>query len=547
MYSKRSIPEIKESSEELEKLLKEEKSPRLKQRLRMLLMLKTGEAQGVQEAANKLFVNQSSVSEWLDKYEAGGLSGMLEVKKHPKRESSIPADILSELKAKLQGNHHEFRNYHDICDWLKKEFNLDIPYHTLYGIIHTQLRIKPEFKKGSTQTQEPHKSSKKEKTQSTRSSSKKEEKKANKNSRGKSINRRRFIDLENAKKKKRQRRERREEALKEMKRRLKAVRRYKSLQKQGLNKEQAARQAAEEFNCSSSTIRKWNSLYDKHGRYGILPDYKKRTYEVKTPFSVIQVILMMRCLLHWGGDRISAELESRGIYKISPQGVYNIFRRYGVRTRTYHPKGKRTGINYRKWEVNKPNEVWHMDFAGPFVDEKGNKCYILVVIDAYSRFLIDLYVCSSLETNPIIDRLKKLFEQYGKPEKIVTDNGRTFCPVSEDSDHLFQKFLKDNGIEHKRIQAYYPEANGKAEAAVKIVKNEAMKPFLKIYPKFSMEQMQTTLDGYRGYYNFYRLHGGIGWQIPAVKYQYFIGKEQTPKGLEHLFFINPLEFNFDFC
>jgi transposase len=59
---------------------------------------------------------------------------------------------------------------------------------------------------------------------------------------------------------------------------------------------------------------------------------------------------------------------------------------------------------------------------------------------------------------------------------MVTDNGGTFASVWEDETHPFTDCLARPGIAHQRIAPYYPEANGKVEAAVKIVKREAIKP-----------------------------------------------------------------------
>ena len=72
---------------------------------------------------------------------------------------------------------------------------------------------------------------------------------------------------------------------------------------------------------------------------------------------------------------------------------------------------------------------------------------------------------------------------------IVTDNGPTFTSVWEDGCHAFTEFLEQRGIDHHRIPAYYPEANGKAEAAVKIVKREALGPFFTAMPAWIPGQL----------------------------------------------------------
>jgi hypothetical protein len=119
-----------------------------------------------------------------------------------------------------------------------------------------------------------------------------------------------------------------------------------------------------------------------------MPKISVRQDPPRTPWEVIQSILLLRRLLHWGGDRIAAELASREIYQISGQGVYTLFKRYRGYTRPYHPVGTRHGIKSDRYEATKKNAVWHLDFAGPFSPKHGRKCWGLIAGDAYSRLLL---------------------------------------------------------------------------------------------------------------------------------------------------------------
>ena len=71
-------------------------------------------------------------------------------------------------------------------------------------------------------------------------------------------------------------------------------------------------------------VRRWDRLYQEEGKRGLMPRYQHKPSRSRTPFMVIQIIVMFRRLLHWGGNRISAELASRGIYQISHEGIYKI-------------------------------------------------------------------------------------------------------------------------------------------------------------------------------------------------------------------------------
>uniref|UniRef100_A0A3P9MCB8 Gypsy retrotransposon integrase-like protein 1 n=1 Tax=Oryzias latipes TaxID=8090 RepID=A0A3P9MCB8_ORYLA len=100
----------------------------------------------------------------------------------------------------------------------------------------------------------------------------------------------------------------------------------------------------------------------------------------------------------------------------------------------------------------KPWQMLAMDMCGPF--PSGH--YLLVVTDYYSR-----WVSADILQNPtsmnITNCMKHLFATHGLPESIVTDNGTPF--ISKE----FKLYLQENGISHRRITPYWPQANGEVE------------------------------------------------------------------------------------
>ena len=149
-----------------------------------------------------------------------------------------------------------------------------------------------------------------------------------KQSRAQTLARRRRKDLRDAQRDKHngpwKRKDRRRAAFQTMKERFRIVQHYRRLCRSGLKKGDAAQHTAEAFGCSASTVRNYDRLVRQSGKRGLMPEIRVRETPLRTPWEVIQIILMLRGLLHWGGDRIAAELQSRGIYTISGQGVYNL-------------------------------------------------------------------------------------------------------------------------------------------------------------------------------------------------------------------------------
>lgn len=226
-------------------------------------------------------------------------------------------------------------------------------------------------------------------------------------------------------------------------------------------------------------------------------------------------MVLLRTLCGWGAIRIAAELANKGIARISHQTVHRMFVKYHLPTKTYHPKGKSNGIRYRRYRKRAPNELWHVDFAGPF-QSASQQVYVLVVVDDYSRFALAIEGMPSRETAQVTAILERLFEQYGTPQEILTDHGTTFASVWTTGTHQFDQFCDSHGVTHKLAAPYYPESNGKAEALIKTVKRECLTHV--DLSAVGVGGLQGELEQFRVYYNFHRLHSGLSYDVPAGSY-----------------------------
>jgi len=159
--------------------------------------------------------------------------------------------------------------------------------------------------------------------------------------------------------------------------------------------------------------------------------------------------------------------------------------------------------------------LWHVDFAGLFqlIDQQ---VYVLVVVDDYSRFALTIEVIYSQETQVVTTILERLFAQYGLPKEILTDNGTTFASVWTTGRHQFDQFCDSHGVSHKLAAPYYPESNGKVEALIKTIKRECLNHL--DCSTISGATLQRELARFSEYYNFHRLHGGLGYDVPSGSY-----------------------------
>ncbi len=88
-----------------------------------------------------------------------------------------------------------------------------------------------------------------------------------------------------------------------------------------------------------------------------------------------------------------------------------------------HP-GKPTSV------ITASNQIWSADFKGHFKTRDGHYCYPLTVADCFSRYLLG---CQALRSTSCIDAkpvFRRLFQEFGMPDRIRTDNGVPFATVS---------------------------------------------------------------------------------------------------------------------
>ena len=108
-----------------------------------------------------------------------------------------------------------------------------------------------------------------------------------------------------------------------------------------------------------------------------------------------------------------------------------------------------------------PKQAWisvSMDFCGPFPYGK----YFLDLIDGFSRFPI-VEIITSITAKVVIEKLDKIFSEYGIPEVLRTDNR----PPMNSAD--FQNFSKQFGFKHRKITPIWPQANGECERFMKTI------------------------------------------------------------------------------
>ena len=108
-----------------------------------------------------------------------------------------------------------------------------------------------------------------------------------------------------------------------------------------------------------------------------------------------------------------------------------------------------------------PELPWQ--FVSQDILKHGTQCY-LVTVDHYSDFF-EVDTLHDTLSSTIVSRTKKIFGRYGSPMVCLTDNGPQFISTE------YKHFAKDWNFTHITSSPYHSQGNGRAEAAVKAVKN----------------------------------------------------------------------------
>lgn len=145
--------EITESEEELKKRLQTASLGVQKEKIQMLWWLKTGQVNQQQEIGERLARDTSTVTRWLQKYKAGGLSSLLFIKKAAGAKRKINEQALAALKQELETG-KGFNSYGEIVSWLKRQHELDIEYGTVYAWVRYRLGAKLKVPRPQSQEQD---------------------------------------------------------------------------------------------------------------------------------------------------------------------------------------------------------------------------------------------------------------------------------------------------------------------------------------------------------------------------------------------------------
>jgi transposase len=145
--------EIKETVDELEKLIKQASDIKVRERLQALYLLKSGQVTTLKALSKILLKDTATLYRWLKQYKERGLSKFLNIYEPKGKASSIPPHIIEKLRERLQ-NSQGFDSYQEIQDWLKTEYQIEVGYFVVYRVVRRLLQAKPKAPRSKSAKQD---------------------------------------------------------------------------------------------------------------------------------------------------------------------------------------------------------------------------------------------------------------------------------------------------------------------------------------------------------------------------------------------------------
>lgn len=175
-------------------------------------------------------------------------------------------------------------------------------------------------------------------------------------------------------------------------------------------------------------------------------------------------------------------------------------------------------------ETSAPNELWCIDYKGQFKLGNRSYCYPLTATDHYSRYLLGCEALENTKTNPAQITFLHLFDRYGLPDAIRSDNGSPFASTGRAGMSRLAVFFMRLGIALERIEPGKPQQNGRHERMHLTLKQDTTRP-----PAANSLAQQQRFDVFTKVFNQERPHEAIDMKTPSELYQ--VSKRKLPESL----------------
>ena len=270
-----------------------------------------------------------------------------------------------------------------------------------------------------------------------------------------------------------------------------------------------------EYGISAKTGYKWKERFLADG-FGGLNERSRRprcSPRGLAEWVVCELVRLKQAPPSWGPRKVR-ELYARAHERQAPSesSIKRVLGRAGFVERRRLRSRESSGRMHSGRKAKAPNEVWTVDFKGWWHGCNGMRCEPLTVRDEFSRYVLELRAVENSRSETVKVAFERLFERYGLPEAIRSDNGAPFA-----ARHGLLGLTRLSawwlalGIDLERGRPGCPQDNGGHERMHLDLAREL--------EAARLGEDQATLDLWRETFNYERPHEALAMRTPAEVYQ----------------------------
>ena len=274
-----------------------------------------------------------------------------------------------------------------------------------------------------------------------------------------------------------------------------------------------------EYGISRKTGYKWKERFLADGLSG-LSDQSRRPASSPTGIHedmVCRIVKLRQAHPSWGASKLrtvlaravsAAELPSESSFK-------RILDKAGLVVHRRRAPVKENARIQTRVRAERPNHVWTIDFKGWWYTRNRERFEPLTIRDDFSRYVLCAQAMDDACTETVRAGMERVFERYGLPEVIRSDNGAPFAGSNSPLGlSRLSAWWLGLGIGLDRIDPGCPAQNGGHERMHRDLAAE-----VECRATDDATTQQAALDVWRRTFNEERPHAAIGMRVPSELYE----------------------------
>ena len=217
-------------------------------------------------------------------------------------------------------------------------------------------------------------------------------------------------------------------------------------------------------------------------------------------------------------------------YHINHKKVYRLMKEHNL-LKKRHKRAEKTYARYRVVTPRAPLQVFEMDIKYVWIAGARRSCYILTIIDTFTRFVLDWQVGFAMKSQQVKQAWERVIVNYlqeadllkkGVHIEIRNDNGPQFGAK------MIRDFFKENFLNQVFTHPYTPQENGHIESFHSILSRSIAKEAF-----WEITNLEKRLERFYDTYNNKRLHGSIANLTPKLFWVLWNEKKISSKELKN--------------